>query len=77
MRCAPTRGSHKRFSSIHLLLLGVTVTVVLQHSCVCSKTLRLWIRLFNTNGIDGLKARPIRGRPRKLIRDEFNSKVVP
>lgn len=77
MECAPTRRSQKRFSAIHLLLLGVSINIVLQHSCVCARTLRLWIDLFNNNSIDGLKARAIPGRPRKLSKQQFETKIVP
>ena len=77
MDCSPDGKSVRRLNAIHLLLIGVSYEHVLRNSRRGERTLRLWVNLFNWQGIDGLVYRPPSGRPRKLGGDEVAATILP
>ena len=77
MDCGPDHKAYRRFNAIHLLLIGTPYEYVLRNSRVTDRTLRLWIRVFNEAGIDGLAYKPKSGRPRVLDNDQVRKEVLP
>ena len=77
MDCGPDGIACRRLSAIHLLLLGGDYHLVLRHSRVHERTIRLWIERFNKQGIDGLIYKPQTGRPRIIPAAQESSVILP
>jgi transposase len=67
---APTKQSHNRLMAIRELLLGITHDQVAALYNKTRRTLSIWIKRFNGQGIDGLIERHRHGRPRKISQEQ-------
>ncbi len=56
---------------------GCPFEIALKNARVSERTLQLWIKVFNDQGIDGLTYRPRPGRPRLLKVHEVDEKILP
>ena len=77
MNCGPDFKTHRRLNAIHLLMIGAPYEMVVRNSLVSARTVRLWVKRFNQQGIDGLIHRPGAGRPRILEHEEIEEKILP
>ena len=77
LECSPDQKTHHRLNIIHLLLCDCPFDIALKNARVSERTLQLWIKRFNDQGIDGLTYRPRPGRPRLLQAHEVDEKILP
>jgi transposase len=69
-QAAPTKQSHNRLMAIRALLLGISHDQVAALYNKTRRTLSIWIKHFNEQGIDGLIERHRHGRPRKISQEQ-------
>ena len=66
IKAAVSLASVRRLQAIKALLMGATHSFVTELFSVDAQTLRVWVKAFNAQGIDGLTAQPKPGRPRAI-----------
>lgn len=66
IKAAPSLAAQQRLQAIKALLLGVEHALVAKLYSVQPQTVRIWVRAFNQQGIDGLTDKPRPGRPRAI-----------
>jgi len=77
MDAAPNKRSYIRLAAIRLLLMGLPRQTVCAAFFRTDRMIRLWIELFNRGGIDGLRTKRSRGRPRKVKLERVRDILVP
>jgi hypothetical protein len=66
MEAAPNKRSYVRLAAIRALLLGVPRAQVCRLYHRSDRLIRLWLEMFNRDGIDALAGKPRTGRPPKV-----------
>ena len=66
IRAAVSAASVRRMQAIKALLMGAMHGFVAELFSVDAQTLRVWVKAFNRQGIDGLTEKPKPGRPRAI-----------
>ena len=66
IRAAVSHREHDRLRAVKALFMGIEALLVAKLYDVHERTLRLWIRVFNRQGIDGLLDKQRPGRPRAI-----------
>ena len=69
MNALPDQKQFKRLFAIQAVFRGFPPATVAACSFIDRQTLRIWIKKFNSEGIDGLLERPRSGRPRTIPPD--------
>ncbi len=77
IECNPDQKASHRLNIIHLLLCGCPFEIALKNARIGERTLQLWIKKFNDQGIDGLTYRPKSGRPRVVSSEEVEQRILP
>lgn len=77
MEAAPNKRSYIRFNVIRSLLLGLSRGAVCTQFSRTDRMVRLWIELFNRGGIDALRTKALKGRPRKVKLERVRDLLVP
>lgn len=77
MEAAPNKRSYLRLNAIRSLLLGVARSTVCAQFCRTDRMVRLWIELFNRGGVDALRTKKSKGRPRKVKLERVRDLLVP
>jgi len=72
-QAAPTLKSHIRLMAMRALFLGIPHDQVASLYNKTRRTLSIWIKRFNEQGIDGLIERHRHGRPHKISREQTPS----
>lgn len=74
---APTKEGFLRYFVLEFLYKGQSISEVSENFQISKRTIQRWVKLFNDEGLSGLRFKTKTGRPRKIPIDKFQADYLP